>query len=248
MSQPPNRTLPWDACLNVRDLGGYRIVDGGITRWGALLRSDTLTRLSPDGCAALIEYGVRTIIDLRSPDEIASDHHPFAESSNAITYHALPLFADRDPNTASWITSARSLAEMYEVTLTQSQARIIQALRTIANADPGAVLFHCHAGKDRTGLIAMFVLAIAGVPDETIIADYTLSDQNLASIHDEILARFEGQPERQQHLKRLLHIRPEYMQATLQLLQDRYGGPLGYLSAAGLTPPEINRIRQRLVS
>jgi protein-tyrosine phosphatase len=137
---------------------------------------------------------------------------------------------------------------MYEITLTQSQDRIIQALRTIANAAPGAVLFHCHAGKDRTGLIAMFVLAIAGVPDETIIADYALSEQNLASIHSEILARFEGQPERQQQLERLLHTRPEYMHQTLQLLQDRHGGPLGYLSAAGLTPPEINRIRHRLVS
>jgi protein-tyrosine phosphatase len=109
-------------------------------------------------------------------------------------------------------------------------------------------LFHCHAGKDRTGLIAMFILAIAGVPDETIIADYTLSDQNLASSHNEILARFEGQPERQQHIKRLLHIRPEYMQATLQLLQDRHGGPVNYLRAAGLTTPEINSLRQRLVS
>ena len=246
MSNPPNRTLAWDACLNIRDLGGYPIANGGVTRWGTLLRGDTLTRLSCTGRAALIDYGVRTIIDLRSPGEIATDRHPFAESSSGIAYHSLPLFADHDPQNADWISTAYSLAEVYEVTLAQSQDRITNVLRTIATADSGTVLFHCHAGKDRTGLIAMFLLAIAGVPDQAIIADYALSDQNLALLHNEILARFADQPERQQQLERLLRTNPEYMHTTLQLLRERHGGSLSYLSSAGLTMPEIDLLRQRL--
>jgi len=246
MAEPPYRTLQWDACLNIRDLGGYQTADGSVTRWGAVLRGDTLTRLSPAGCSALIEYGVRTIIDLRSPGEIHIEPHPFAESTTGVAYHRIPLFHDQDTSKASWIDAARSLVEVYETTLAQSQDRIVATLRTIANADPGVVVFHCHAGKDRTGLIAMFLLAIAGVPDQTIIADYALSDQNLASIHNEILARFADQPERQQYVGRLLYTRPEYMHATLQLLRDRYNSPISYLTTAGLAIAEIDLLRQRL--
>lgn len=242
-----NRTLSWDACLNIRDLGGYPIADGRLTHWGALLRGDTLTRLSPAGRQALIAYGVRTIIDLRTPGEIAIDLHPFAEATPGVTYHHLPLFADYDTQNADWIINARSLAELYDVTLAQSQQRIIRVLSTIADAEPGGVLFHCHAGKDRTGLIAMFLLAIAGVDDQTIVADYALSDQNLAPIHNEILARFADQPERQELVGRMLFTRPEYMQATLNLLRERHDGPLGYLATHGLTERQIHTLRQRLV-
>src|SRR5207248_11734510 len=72
------RHLPWDACFNIRDLGGYAAAAGRRTRWRALLRGDNLGWLKPSGRAALIDYGVRTIIDLRHPSEVARAPHPFA--------------------------------------------------------------------------------------------------------------------------------------------------------------------------
>src|SRR5215212_4777488 len=95
------RRLYWDACYNVRDLGGYATVDGGHTRWDAFVRADNLSRLTPAGQSALIAYGVRTVIDLRRADELTIDLNPFAPPSGhtcAVTYLNLPLGlgADRD--------------------------------------------------------------------------------------------------------------------------------------------------------
>jgi protein-tyrosine phosphatase len=78
------RRLSWDACFNVRDLGGHPIVDGGQTRWRAVVRADTLCRLSETGRAALVDYGVRTVIDLRSARELEAVPHPFANNGNGI--------------------------------------------------------------------------------------------------------------------------------------------------------------------
>src|SRR5436190_18952958 len=78
----PARRLRWDACYNTRDLGGYVTADGGYTRWGAFVRADNLSRLTPAGQSALIEYGVRTVIELRRADELTIDLNPFVAVSN----------------------------------------------------------------------------------------------------------------------------------------------------------------------
>src|SRR4051794_32746240 len=99
VTEQPARHLPWPDCLNVRELGGYPIAGGGQVRWRALLRGDNLCRLTPEGGAALVEYGVRTIIDVRSPSELRLSPHPFREpgqSADWPTYLNLPLLDETD--------------------------------------------------------------------------------------------------------------------------------------------------------
>src|SRR5215213_8706915 len=93
------RRLDWDACFNVRDLGGYPLPDGRETRWGAVVRADTLARLTPTGCAALVDYGVQTIIDLRRPRELETSPNRFAQPGpHNITYQNFSLY---DPANSS---------------------------------------------------------------------------------------------------------------------------------------------------
>jgi protein-tyrosine phosphatase len=195
MLETISRRLTWDACYNIRDLGGYATARGA-TRWGVYVRGDSLIRLSPTGCAALRNYGIRTIIDLRSSHEHTSGAHPFSAGSGFghPLYRAMPLFDESNDEAMSWVSAARTLAELYETMLHYFPAQIVAVMRSLANAPSGGVLFHCHAGKDRTGLIAMFLLAIAGVNDETIIADYAVSDQFLGPLYDQILAQYINQP------------------------------------------------------
>lgn len=215
------RYLRWNACYNVRDLGGLPTADGGRTRRGALVRADSVGRLTEEGRAALEAYGIRTIIDLRFGVEVRDDPSPFTDHAT-IAAHNLPL----NPNDVAVV---RSLAAQrgsdlpYAATvniayLATHQPQIAAIMRAIAEAPEGGVLFHCHAGRDRTGLIAALLLALAGVPAAAISEDYALSFATVA----------------------------ETMDATLGHLEETYGGVAAYLRAAGMTDDEIARIRDRI--
>ena len=240
------RRLPWDGCLNVRDVGGYPTVDGARTRWGALLRGDNLCRLTPTGCRALLDYGVRTIIDLHDHAKIEDPPHPFGPHgahAGAVTYHNL-LF--RDPDDAFLQTvrrERRGLLELYRVTVDRYAPRIAAVVRAVADAPEGGVLVHCNVGKDRAGLVAALLLALAGVPDATIAEDYALSDLYLRPLYQ---ARARAQGLDEAVLLESSRSRPETMLGLLAHLQAAHGGARAYLLAAGLPPDDLNRVRRRL--
>ena len=126
------------------------------------------------------------------------------------------------------------------------RARVGAVVRAVAEAPEGGVLVHCFAGKDRTGIVAALALALAGVPRETIAADYALSDSYLQPLYDELLAVVDDPAERE---RRALQYRspPESILAVLDHLDARYGGVAAYLRAAGVTNEQLERIRVRLV-
>ena len=170
VESPRTRRLAWDGCLNVRDLGGYPTPDGHETAWGAIVRADTLSLLTPAGQAALVAYGIRTIIDLRRPDEVAQHPNPFAQAGlRGITYSHVSFIdpallpADR----ASLVFA--TLAAEYAYLLDRFPHQVTTILTTIAHARPGGVVVHCTGGKDRTGLICALLLDTVGV-DRAIIA------------------------------------------------------------------------------
>jgi protein-tyrosine phosphatase len=248
VTEPSVRHLPWPDCLNVRDPGGYPLAGGGQVRWRALLRGDNLCRLTPEGCAALVDYGVRTIIDLRSPSELRSAPHPFrvpGQSADGPVYLNLPLLDESDTVGMAALNSLETAFN--EFLLERYAAQIGAVLSGIAGAKPGGVLVHCHAGKDRTGLILALVLALVGVPESVIAEDYTASDQYLQPLYQETLARAVNDPARTERLKRELVCHPEVVHETLRFLDDRYGGVRPYLQSAGLTEPEMVEVRSRLV-
>ena len=181
------RVLLWDGCTNVRDLGGLSTSDGRTTRWGAIIRSDTPARLTATGWSALYAYGVRTIITLRT-DGLQEDELNFTLPYPDLVTVQVAIeditdteFVQQWVNTNFWGTPL-----YYRDALRRWPERHAAVISAIARAQPGGVLFHCIRGHDRTGIIALLLLALAGVAPDQIIADYELSPD---PDRDELLAR-----------------------------------------------------------
>jgi protein-tyrosine phosphatase len=168
------RDLDWDGCVNARDLGGLPTVDGGVTRRGALIRSEAVDRLTAEGWRALRDHGVRTIIDLREDDELSAPDDGAAQRDGVETIH-IPLdrIADDPEFWDDWMHGPQFGTPLYYGPfLERFPERIEQVLDAIERARPGGVLFHCVGGRDRTGLVAITALAAVGVAPETIADDY----------------------------------------------------------------------------
>lgn len=237
------RALAWDACLNVRDLGGLTTADGRRVRRGALVRSDQLCRLKDAGRDALLAHGVRTVIDLRTPTEAAKDPDPLWHGQ-PVDYALIPqqseqLWRELDP-------IARTRAERDALVLDRQAVQIVAMARAVAHAAPGGVLIHCLAGKDRTGIAVALLLSLVGVDDAQIAADYTLSVASLAAELEAALAAAPDE-EARARIERGYDARAETMLATLAHLRERHGGAEAYLARAGLSAADMRRIRERLL-
>lgn len=239
------RALHWDACWNVRDLGGYRTPPGGETRWRSVVRSGNLSRLTEAGRDALIAYGIRTVIDVRDPREFEIDLDPFHERGpwvGQVRYASVPLISEPE-----WeaIRDPEMLKRGYVVTLELSRQNIGRVMSAIAAAPPGGVVVHCHAGKERTGVVAALLLALAGVPNEVIADDYVASDAHLAAQYEAWASR-ESDPAKRSRLLRGFISEPDHMLVPLEHLR-RSGGAETYLREAGVTHEEIAALRERVL-
>ena len=237
------RALAWGACLNVRDLGGLTTADGRRVRRGALVRSDQLCRLNDDGRGALVAHGVRTVIDLRNAAEAQRDPDPTFHE-RGVDYRLIPQQDDKLWQQPEWV--ARTRAERDALVIDQRAEHIAAMARAVANAAPGGVLIQCLAGKDRTGIAVALLLAVVGVPDADIAADYALSELSLAAELEAALAAAADDVARAR-LVRSYDARPETMLATLAHVRTRHGGAKAYLTRAGLSDADIDRIRARLL-
>jgi protein-tyrosine phosphatase len=239
------RRLAWDDCVNARDLGGYPTGDGRETRWGAVVRSDSLAALTPAGRDALLAYGVRSVVDLRLPAEIEAHPNPFAEpGDHGVAYTNVSIL---DP-AAGFPPDTITLAENYLWSLDRFGGLVAAALAAIANAPEGGVLIHCAAGKDRTGLIAALLLALVDVPDRTVAADYALTAECLRPREQAWLEN--GPGERADREALLVRYAPtaEVMLEVLDRLRQRYGAVEAYLRQAGVPADDLARLRARLLA
>lgn len=234
-----DRHLPWDSCYNVRDLGGVRRVGGGETRWGAMVRADSPERLTPAGWAAAWDYGIRTVIDLRNDDEIQPDARP-----REFTTVSVPLDGVEDKEFWDiWGVQGNLLTctpLYYTPFLDRKPERVAAVLTAIARAEPGGVMVHCAAGRDRTGLISLVLLALAGAEPGEIAADYELSTQRLEQAWMD-----QGLGDQTAGIEKLVAAQGttarEALLATLENLAVE-----SLLLAAGMTGNDIGVIRHRL--
>ena len=225
--------------LNVRELGGHPTRDGATTRLRSLLRADDLVQLGDEGMQALADYGVRTVVDLRWPGEAALKPHPLAHNAHDVRYHRISLLASDEMQWAS--LSGECTKEMWKcAVLEHTRPQLKEVLDVIAAADAAPLVFHCVAGKDRTGLIAALLLALADVEPAAIAADYASSSALLA---DAYLVRYPNL-ERSEILE-ALRCPEEGVHNMLEYLAQ-YGGAAGYLGAIGLENSAIARLRARL--
>jgi protein-tyrosine phosphatase len=252
LPQLQRRDLVWDGCLNVRELGGLPTRDGAETRFGAVVRADSVRQLSDDGWRALVDHGVRTVVDLRGHDERADDppaelpvevvHVPFFESSDEERHEMaaeLEVAVKAAPDVA---TATRSV---YLIFLERFRENIGAAVRTVAHAQAGGVVIHCAGGKDRTGLLSAFLLHLAGVTDDEIAADYALSEDRLRPRHEAWFAAAESEEELER-LRRIAQTPAAAMRGVFAELDRRYGGVEAYLRSAGVSDEELGLVRARL--
>jgi protein tyrosine/serine phosphatase len=246
------RDLAWDGCLNVRELGGLPTRDGGETRFGAVVRADSVRQLSNEGWQALVDHGVRTVVDLRGHDERADDppadlpvevvHAPFFESSDEES-HEIGTELDAAVEAAPDVPTATR--DVYLIFLERFRPNIVTAVRAIAHAPEGCVVIHCAGGKDRTGLLSAFLLHVAGVADDEIASDYALSEERLRPRHEAWFAAAESEEELER-LRRVARTPAASMAGVFAELDRRYGGVEGYLRSAGVSDEELGLVRARL--
>jgi protein tyrosine/serine phosphatase len=215
------RRLDWAGFHNARDLGGLPVEPAGATRFRALVRSDLPGALSTADPRALAGYGIRTIVDLRASREVAETPSPLAGVPGYVHVSLV-----EDPETWRALAGDADMGDFYLWLAAERADRIAEVLRSIAAAPPGAVLFHCLAGKDRTGIVAALLLDLAGVARGAIVDDYLLSDGAVPMQYRPI---------------------PEYLHRFLDHLDERHGGVAAFLAASGVPAGAQTALRARLV-
>ena len=244
------RHLPLDGNYNTRDLGGYATIDGRTTNWGKYLRSDTLANLSLAARDALIDYGVRSVIDLRRSAELQFKPSVFI-GCDAVAYYHQNMAGDVDLEVSEKGLKIEDPAEgrgrRYCMMLDQRQHILHQIISILAREGGLPAIVHCSAGKDRAGIIAALVLGISGVARETIVEDYGLTARYLIARHLE--QNPEVSPEEytwKDYQDVACH--PASMESTLDYLDERYGGITGYLRAVGITDGQLDAIRSAMTA
>jgi protein-tyrosine phosphatase len=239
------RHVDLEGCHNFRDLGGYPTREGGRVRWRVLFRSDALHHLTPADVARLRgEIGLGHVVDLRSSGEIAIDGSGRLAAEN-VRIHHLPLF-DGHGTASADLGASITLSDRYFLMTEHAKGPIARVIQTLAEAEAPAV-YHCAAGKDRTGVVSAVLLGLLGVADEIIVADYAATKQNL----DAIVARLMASEGYQGMLEQLppdtLHAEPETMISLLARVREKYGSMHGYARAIGIPDAAVARLERRLL-
>lgn len=227
--------LPMENAYNVRELGGYATKKGSITMHHQFLRSENLTDITEEDKTFLIEYGLSGIIDLRSREEALIYPNPF-RGNNAVKYINCPLITDG-------ILDLRAVKEVgfdpgeFYVKLVEYKEMLYKIFHFILDNIDGCLLFHCQAGKDRTGVLAMILMGLAGVSKEDIVANYEVTHTYLK---ENVKLRLED------GLEELEFSKPQWIEKAYDHIIEHYGSFKVYLMAVGLTKKEIKKIRRKL--
>lgn len=243
------RTLAWDGCVNVRDLGGHP-TPAGPTAFRAVVRADRIDRLSDAGWQALVGYGIRRVVDLRTPGE-RDGGPPEGLEVEVVNESVLPElewegWAEIDELSDRAPDGVTATEVVYVAFLERFRDGFARAVRHVADAPQGGVVVHCQGGKDRTGLVAALLLRLAGVSNEDIGADYSLSRQNLGAFLDEWIDAAKDDEQRARRA-RTSDSPAESMIRVLETIERRHGDVAGYLRDAGLDDATIERARSRLL-
>lgn len=232
---------------NLRDTGGYRAATG-TSRWGKLFRSDALHRIDDTGRARLAELGVTHVIDLRGSGERLAA--PSALEGIDATVHHLPVFDDASPD--AQVAKLTALEPVYAHMVDERGPQLARAIKVIADAGADdAVLVHCTAGKDRTGLVVAFALRAAGVDRDEVVADYAATADNLRGEWAD--AMLQGLVERGYELtpamvELIVDSPAAIIEALLGRIDAEYGSMAAYLQAQGLTASDLDRLTAALIA
>ena len=239
---------------NIRDLGGYRTDDGGTLRWKKIFRAGILTHITDGGIVQTKDLGIRTICDFRATDERAAAPDKWY-GIEQINNHSFPV-GDGRPDKFGWLTEA-DLTEgdghhlyksnrSYVMTYPDQFKAFFELLLDEANYP---LLFHCTAGKDRTGFAAMLLLSALGVQWETILEDYLLTNiylEQFAEMASHKISKSVGL--NKELVKSMFLARESYIKGAMDMIEQYYGTVHTFLEIKiGLGTSEITKLKQILV-
>lgn len=226
---------------NIRSMGHCRTAGGGAF-CDDLYRSATLAGLTEAGVQQLGSLGIRTIVDLRSSNELEIRPTRDVSSAGIRILHAPVVEYDSSPLAPA---DFKGYAVRYRELLSLGQGAYRMLFETIAENE-GGLLFHCSAGKDRTGLAAALLLSLAGVDDDEIIEDYAASAGLLEPLFEVWRPRFEEEGISPELARRLMGSDPADMAATLLHIRETWGDAEGYMSSTGMASSSIGVLKARL--
>lgn len=251
--QDVSRHVTFEACFNFRDLGGYETAGGRTVRWNQLYRSDTLHRLTPTDIESLRALGLRTVIDLRSETEV-DDHGGLPGAVEELVRHHVPMLDNirlapvDEAELEAQLTPLLRPGEGYLRIVDRFGESVAHAFALLA--EPGALpaVFHCTAGKDRTGIIAALVLEVLGVPENVIAEDYALTE----AAQTRSMAWIEAnEPDYAAYLAQIpaerRAARPEKIADFLAGVREQFGTVDALLVGLGVKAAALDRLRDALL-
>jgi protein-tyrosine phosphatase len=248
------RLLPLEGGRNFRDLGGYRTADGHTVKWGMLFRSGSMVDLTAQDLGYLNKLGIRTICDYRDRNERKAEPMPWAAGTGptifADDYDGMAVgLMPKDMGKITPETASAIMAKTYPMMLKTFAPQFKRMFGQLLEGN-APLAFNCSAGKDRTGVSSALLLTALGVPRETVIQDYLLTNQYLPAA----LAKAKTGPSDATG-KAFISLPPAvqaafmradrtYIEAAFKALDAHRGGAMGYLKdELGLDKPQIAKLR-----
>jgi protein-tyrosine phosphatase len=248
----PVRRVPLDGPANFRDLGGYE-AGSQFLRRGRVFRSDSLSHLTDRDVRHIVEeLGVSTVVDLRAGHEVEVYGHGPLGAAGVVVHHmpiadeTRPERFERPPDAPD--PSTLTLDAIYVIMLERYAERFVGVLRMLADTATHPVVFHCAAGKDRTGIVAALLLSVLGVDDDVIAADYALTAEHIEELLGRHQARADADGNPVEVSDALMSADVAVMRNLLVEMRARYGSAEGYLESHGLEPEAVAALRSTLLT
>ncbi|MGI9053112.1 MAG: tyrosine-protein phosphatase [Ilumatobacteraceae bacterium] len=247
----PSRNLELAGVFNFRDLGGYEAADGRTVRWRTIFRADGLGRLTTEDLEVLRPIGLRTVVDLRTGREI-DERGRFPHEHYPVTFHHLSVIDqtwDREAALAENLPPTEFLHRTYHEMLVDGGPRFAAAFELLSHAAALPAVFHCAAGKDRTGLLAALILGALGVGHDDVVEDYALTQVTMdaflaksAAGDEELARRIESAPQS------FFTADPAAMSLVLTDLERAHGSVRGFVSSLGVSDAVLERLDALLLT
>jgi protein-tyrosine phosphatase len=239
-----DRLIALEGAVNFRDLGGYAAAGGTRTRWRRLFRADGLGELTEGDLTVLRSLGIRTVIDLRSGSEL--ERGRFDVEAHPVAFHHFPFIAEL-PDAQEFDRRPGLLGTQYLEIVSDAGEQIKATLGVLADPDALPAVFHCTAGKDRTGVLSAIVLSLLGVDEETVVADYALSGAAMQRLRAKLIVKYPEGRETLENIDEVFSAEPAQMEALLDHLRREYGSVEQYVAGLGVAPAVIEALRGSLL-
>ncbi len=244
MTEAVERLIALQGAVNFRDLGGYAAGGEMRTRWRVLFRADGLGELTESDLSVLRALGIRTVIDLRSGGEL--ERGRFDVDAHPVAFHHFP-FMEELPDAQDFERRPGFLGSQYREFLSDAGGQIRAALEVLADPDALPAVFHCTAGKDRTGVLSAIVLSLLGVDEPTVVADYALSGEAMERLRAKLIVKYPEGRDSIENLDEVFSAEPTQMEQLLDHLKECYGSVDAYVAGLGTEAGVVEGLRAGLL-